>query len=399
MAFAGLGAIVAFQVDVGPDGRALVESLSVGALVAAAVVCAMVGVLVALPAVRLRGLYLALATYAFAVVVSNMVFKQASSLQLNIPFVGDGEDIEVNLFTSGVLGVPRPRWFGIDLTRSDDLTQTAWLVFLAAAFALLGVMLVALRRSSYGLRLAALRDSPAAAATLGMNLVRLKTSVFALSAAIAGIGGALMAANQGSVREGDFDVFIGLGLFMLVAVGGVGYVTGALLGGLLFGAGFVVIGDLWAKLADEITTLGPVLRFLEDWFLFLGPAMAGIGLGGNPSGIAARLFEPYAVLKRRDARGAVAIGGSLLAGWYVLAVLGVIGNWIFVIGAALILVAMPRWYFTRHPELDPTRRPRPADVEALDRVGLTDDIDDAQAGAIDRLLELDRLRARVGVGS
>src|SRR5690606_22560397 len=97
-------------------------------------------------------------------------------------------------------------------------------------FVVLGVGLIALRHSSYGRRLTAMRDSPAASATLGQNLVSLKLSVFMLSAAIAGVGGALLTAQLGSANMDRYDSFLSLSLLMLTVVGGIGYVSGALVG-------------------------------------------------------------------------------------------------------------------------------------------------------------------------
>ena len=114
-----------------------------------------------------------------------------------MPFYGDGEDWEVNLFTDGNIVVPRPDWFGHDFRGSAN--QWKWFLLMSAVFAVIGVGLVILRRSAYGRRLAAMKDSPAACATLGMNVVRTKLSVFGLSSAIAAIGGVFWGAQRGAV--------------------------------------------------------------------------------------------------------------------------------------------------------------------------------------------------------
>src|SRR5207248_2061650 len=124
----------------------------------------------------------------------------------------------------------------------------AFLIAVTVLFALLGIGLIAIRRSSYGRRLAALKDSPAACATLGMNVVRLKLSVFMLSAAIAGVGGALMSAQLGSVNLERFDIFLSLTLIMLTVVGGIGYVSGGLFGGILTGVAFVALASTFDKI-------------------------------------------------------------------------------------------------------------------------------------------------------
>src|SRR5699024_4793948 len=98
----------------------------------------------------------------------------------------------------------------------------------AVVFCLVVVLLTALRRSTYGEKLLALKDSQAAAATLGMDTRRAKLGVFALSAALAGVGGALHGAAVGSVSADQFTFFAGLPIALLVVVGGVGSAWGAL---------------------------------------------------------------------------------------------------------------------------------------------------------------------------
>ncbi|GIR35115.1 MAG: hypothetical protein CM15mP49_05000 [Actinomycetota bacterium] len=83
------------------------------------------------------------------------------------------------------------------------------LILLAICFTLIALLLVQLKRSSYGRQLSAMKDSPAASATLGLNMLRLKLSVFTLAAAIAGFGGALHASNLRNTRRCPFTVFEG----------------------------------------------------------------------------------------------------------------------------------------------------------------------------------------------
>ena len=96
-----------------------------------------------------------------------------------------------------------------------------------------------------------MKDSPAASATLGQSLVKLKLSVFMLSAAIAGLGGILMATALGSVTSDNFIIFLSLALLMLTVVFGIGYVSGALFGGLLAGVGFGIVVATFNNLAQH----------------------------------------------------------------------------------------------------------------------------------------------------
>ena len=316
-------------------GIASRESLSISALLVATLISGITGALVALPALRLRGLYLGLATFAFAIFVDKMVYKQRQTLSLDIPFIGDGEDITFNIFNNGALNMPRPEFLSINFKNN----QSAMLILLAICFTLIALLLVQLKRSSYGRQLSAMKDSPAASATLGLNMLRLKLSVFTLAAAIAGFGGALHASNLRAIQEdAPFTVFEGLGLFMLTVVGGIGYVSGALIGGILYGTAFIVMGDFWAKLATDWNSFNWLFTFLHDFFLFLGPAVAGIGLGRNPNGIAAQIFDGFRVLGKRESRRILAIMVMIIISVWVLRVSEVIDGWTFLLLSLPILL-------------------------------------------------------------
>jgi branched-chain amino acid transport system permease protein len=119
-----------------------------------------------------------------------------------------------------------PRFFGIDF---DDAHN--FLILAAVVFALLGLFVGWLRRGAFGRRLVALRDSPAASATVGVNLVWTKLLVFALAAAMAGLAGGLLGMYRGTVGTMDFPMLVGIPFLLLLVVGGVGTVSGALIGG------------------------------------------------------------------------------------------------------------------------------------------------------------------------
>ncbi len=314
------------------------ETMSIAGLTVAALISGAVGAIVALPALRLRGLYLGLATFSFAIFVDKMIYKQRRSLSLDVPFIGDGEDITFNLFNNGALNIPRPGLFGINFREN----QSAMLILLAIAFSVIAVLLVALRRSTYGRQLSAMKDSPAACATLGLNMVKLKLSVFTLAAAIAGFGGALHASNLRAIQEdAPFTVFEGLALFMLTVVGGIGFVSGALIGGILYGTAFLVMGEFWAKLAEDWGSFNWLFTVIHDFFVFLGPAMAGIGLGRNPSGIASQIFEGYRVLKEKESRNILGLGVAISVLFWSLRVFGVIDGWTFTLVLISILLLCP----------------------------------------------------------
>jgi ABC-type branched-subunit amino acid transport system permease subunit len=339
--FAGIATIVAWQFDVGPSGDALKTSLSVPAIILAMVVCAVVGGIIALPALRLRGLYLGLATFAFAVFVQDMVLQQSDQLyfnQLGIRF-------HTNLFTGGTLTVPRPHWFGIDFL----LSGRNYLMLLTVVFAIVGIFLVALRRSAYGRALSAMKDSPAACATLGLNVTRLKLSVFMLSSAIAGLGGILYSAQVRTVSGvNDYSIFLSLALFMLVVIGGVGYVSGAFLGGMFAGVSFIVTGAILDNLSTHYASFEPFFHFASKFSTLIGAAVAGIALGRNPSGVAQQFMDGFRPLRKAPVD--VAIWVVAMVGLWALSWRGVLSHWWFTIITIASVLIVPRLIMLRNAD-------------------------------------------------
>lgn len=255
MAFAGIGATVMY--DHGKTGSPLALLLVLG-------ICAVVGAAVALPAIRLKGLYLALATMSFAFFCEKVVFG---------PVAARPDSHTYHPLAIGNLEASSPR---------------AQLVVMAVAVAVVGVLITALRRSPFGRQLQAMKDSPAAASTLGLNLTRLKVEAFALSAAIAGLGGALLAIWRGQYNAEQFSLLQGtlpgLPLVLMAVVGGIAAVAGAFLGGVLL-AVMPMVGSTypWSK---------NIMNLL--------PGVAGLGLAANANGAIAQTVTQ--VRAKLDAR-------------------------------------------------------------------------------------------------
>ena len=127
------------------------------------------------------------------------------------------------------LEVPRPQIGAIDF--ADD---RAFFLLAFAVFALVGAAVALIRKGTTGRYLAALRGSEVAAAAIGINPVRAKITVFALSAAIAGIGGTMLASLQGSASIEEYSSFIGLFWVVLVVTLGTRTVDGAVNAGMAF---------------------------------------------------------------------------------------------------------------------------------------------------------------------
>ena len=207
--FMGIGAFVMGKVAGGG---------SVLGLVAATLICAGIGALVALPTVRLRDLYLALATFAFADAVAQ-------------GFFADGHIYGVGGVSIGRIVLPGLS-FGGD--RSEFLMVSVF-------FVLSAWLVLAIRRSLFGRRLVALNDSPAAYATVGLNIGVTKVTVFAIAAAMAGLAGALYGTVQGVVGTSDFDIFSCIIFVLFVTIWSIRTVSGAFLAAVTY----VVLNQVW----------------------------------------------------------------------------------------------------------------------------------------------------------
>jgi branched-chain amino acid transport system permease protein len=181
-------------------------------LPAAAAICFVAGFLFGLPALRLEGLYLALATYGLALAMPQI-------LKLS----------PVEHWTGGVQGLviikPDPP-FGL------PLTQDQWLYyFTLAAGVLLYVGARNLVKSRTGRAMMAIRDNPIAARSMGVNTGLYKSLTFGVSALYTGVAGALGAIVVQFVAPDSFTFVLSIGLFVGLVVGGVGWLPGALFGG------------------------------------------------------------------------------------------------------------------------------------------------------------------------
>src|SRR5271154_3549146 len=324
VSFGAIGTIIVFHL--GLSGSGLSQRITLWGLILGIAVTAIVGGLIALPALRLRGLYLALATLAFGVFVSDMIIADIA------PHVLPIFHLHYSIFPNGTLQIPALKIGPIDLSSSRTFLTTSTCIFI-----LIGIGLIALRRSSYGRRLTAMKDSPAAAATLGQNLIKLKLSVFMISAAIAGLGGVLLSSATGNVSDTTFIIFISLALVMLTVVGGIGNVAGALMGGILAGTAFQALTTTFGNLSTDAGGGGfwSVMANLS----LVAPALVGVSLGRNPSGAVPDIVARYKPLWQ--AKGVLLVGVMAEIVAYLLVLTKVMGNWWLVLATALIAIATP----------------------------------------------------------
>jgi branched-chain amino acid transport system permease protein len=249
--FAGVGALAYAKLD-----EPNLYGLLMSALIAAAV-----GALVALPVLRLTGLYLALSTLAFGVLMDKMVFQADFAFGYN-----------------GTLGADRLSILG----RSFESTG-GYVLVMAVFFVLMGVVLLLLRRGVIGRMLIAMRDSPAACGTLGLDMRWFRVGLFGLSAGMAGLAGGLFAGLRGTIGAADFQLFNSLPLLLLAVVCGVTSVTGAAMGGV----GLMLLPVLQSSRPELAGLVFAVLGF------------GAVALGRDPNGLANQVFRIGRLLDRR----------------------------------------------------------------------------------------------------
>jgi len=182
-------------------------------LVLAAVITAVAGAVVGVAAARLHGPYLAGATLLLGVALPSVAYAYQGA------FGGD-QGLDVNFTTPSFLGVNFP------LTRWE-----AWVCSAAALITL--VLLANLGRSRVGRSWRAVRDDEVAAALAGVNVAATRILAFVVSAACAGLAGALLAIVTGLVAPGAFTITLSIALLTAAVIGGLGTLPGAVWGSLV----------------------------------------------------------------------------------------------------------------------------------------------------------------------
>ena len=208
LAYAGIAGISAYATTnlVLSGGWSFWLALPLGSLFAVGV-----GVILSLPAIRLRGFYFGL---------SGLVIQSAMTIAfVYFPRFTNGD--------TGIASIPRPQLFGLTLT-------APWfecLLGLAVALTVFAIWLI--MRSRFGASLIAIREDEDLARALGVNVTLNRAIAFAVASFIAGIGGGLYAFYVGFVSPRVFDVLVSLNVWLMAAMGGRGTLVGPLLGALI----------------------------------------------------------------------------------------------------------------------------------------------------------------------
>ncbi|MET0145694.1 MAG: ATP-binding cassette domain-containing protein [Ilumatobacteraceae bacterium] len=243
-AMAGVGAVIAAEIA---SRNSSLPFLVV--LLIAAVGTMPIGVLLALPATRMRGASLAIVTLAFNLLLFATVFSR-----------------------SQVVIIPSPSIFGYDFSPLID--PKAYLTLVIGVFVVLALGVANLRRGQTGRRFVAVRGNERAATSIGINVSQVKVVAFTIAAFIAAVGGVLIAYRTPAVSYTNFDVLGSVNQLVWSVIGGVGFVTGP-----LFAMGFAP-GGLGTQLAAAV--------YSEDfsYLPLIGGVLLVLTLILNPDGVA-----------------------------------------------------------------------------------------------------------------
>ncbi|MCT9076185.1 branched-chain amino acid ABC transporter permease/ATP-binding protein [Streptomyces fulvoviolaceus] len=237
----------------------------------AAVVAMVIGVVIGLPALRIRGLPAAVVTVALAVALEAFWFRNT---ELNGGLDGSK--------------VPSPRLFGIDLGigAGEDYPRIPFALLCLVVLLLVGLGVAWLRRSRLGAAMLAVRANERSAAAAGIDVARTKIIAFAIGAFVAGLGGALLGYQQTVADAEMFTAIGGLGLFATAYLAGITSLSGGLV------AGVMGAGGLLPVLLDRALSMG-------EWY----GVIMGIGLVltviTNPEGIVGPAHELMNKLRHR----------------------------------------------------------------------------------------------------
>jgi branched-chain amino acid transport system permease protein len=245
--------------DVGGVWAKFPISLLIGAAVAT-----IVGLLVAVSALRVRGVSLAVVTLAAAVALEQFGF-------LNARWGGGDQGSPVEQPEIGGLDLsPGAHFRGVD----GNIPSPVFGFLVLAATILLGLLVANVRRGSLGQRMLAVRSNERAAAAAGINVRNTKLAGFGIAAFVAGMAGALYAYNFGSVSYSRFGALAALGLIAFAYFGGITMVSGAIIAGIGATEGlFPHVFDKWFGLSG-------------NWALLVGGFALIVTLLVNPEGIA-----------------------------------------------------------------------------------------------------------------
>ncbi len=207
----------------------------------AGIAAAIAGALLAVPALRVRGPYLAMVTIAFGFVIEQSAAEMKS-------LTGGW---------NGIMNIPRPTFAGLPM---DEFGIG---VLALALLAVLLVLFARLRASTWGLAMRATRDAEVASQSIGLDLVAIRTVAFVVSAFLAGVAGAIFAILSNFVSPESFPFFQSITFLLVVLIGGAGTVLGPVAGAIVV----VLLPELLSFLAEYRLLFFGALLLLVLWLV------------------------------------------------------------------------------------------------------------------------------------
>lgn len=271
----GLNILTGFtgQISLGTGGFMAIGAYSSGLLVTnlgvpwwltlpiASLVTAVVGGFFGLPSLRLKGLYLAIATLAAQQVIEWAIIRS--------PWTGGVE----------ALVIPSPTLFGIRMSSDFNFY---WIILLTLAVVVM--FTVNLFRTKIGRAFIAIRDQDIAAEVMGVNVFMYKVMSFATSSFIIGFAGALLAQYRGIVNYERFTIELSITILAMIIIGGLGSVSGSIYGAILIALLPAVLSNMGTALSDTIPSMLSVIPFIQK-------GMFGVVI------IVFLIFEPEGIAK------------------------------------------------------------------------------------------------------
>jgi len=237
----------------------------------AALCAGVIGIVIGLPAVRVRGVNLAVVTIASAIAIESIYFNN-------------------NQLNGGTLGakVSGPRLFGLDLRigSGDDYPRIQFGILALVVLVLVALAVTNLRRSRLGAQMLAVRANERAAAANGINVIFVKLAGFGISACIAGLGGAMIGYQQTVISGSSFVSLNSILMFAVCYISGITTVAGAVVAGLVGTNGLVFV------ILDRHVNFG-------DYYLVVTGLLLIFAIIRHPEGIGGAVQEPLKRVGRR----------------------------------------------------------------------------------------------------
>lgn len=236
-------------------------------MIFAALIATGLGVLVGVPALRIRGAQLAVVTLAAALAIQSFVFNNPAITSFEGNLIAD------------------PTIFGLDLGVRDgtNLVTIRFSLMVLIVVAIATLVVLRFMGGSTGRAFLAVRSNERAASSVGINVAATKLLGFALSAFLAGIGGCLIGYSRGQLSAGSFTVMIGLTLLAMTYVGGITSFAGAVLAGIIgpLGVGYVFL--------NQTLALGEYYELFAAGSLLLMAVLNPVGVAGAMSELGEKL--------------------------------------------------------------------------------------------------------------